>query len=438
MNRNDKNNLQQETAAVHMGMRLIAGLCSIAHSIPKAISLGLYLLATILLWVYRTDIFNLTGTDFVTILTNIAFPFLFVACAVAGLLCLLLAFGTPWGSWSINRKLQRIGFRNRAGEAPRLLSKRSDRDNPNVQILEFITNGIPREEWECHLAKLETILNLNIVEIKDGRLKNRILVKAVPGHLLLPDFIPWKDELNWNNFVLVLGENLLKKVTVDLSRTPHLLLAGASGSGKSVLTMLLAYQCVRKHALVYLIDFKGGMDYGPKWHQHCTMIFDLDTLHQALADITSELERRMILLSEANCHNIDEYANSYPGELPRIVVVFDEISEAVDKTGADKATKEKIAQVERMLVKVARLGRAPGINLILSTQRPSADILAGDLRNNVGFRCCGRSDNNLSMIALDNTDAATRNEKDSQGRFLTGDGTLFQAYYFNEDDWDFD
>ena len=81
---------------------------------------------------------------------------------------------------------------------------------------------------------------------------------------------------------------------------------------------------------------------------------------------------------------------------------------------------------------LARLGRAFGIHLILATQRPDANILPGQIKNNLDFRVCGRADNVLSQIILDNTSAADQIPKDARGRFITGDGTVFQGYLFDE------
>lgn len=76
----------------------------------------------------------------------------------------------------------------------------------------------------------------------------------------------------------------------------------------------------------------------------------------------------------------------------------------------------------------------PGLwyHLILATQRPDANILPGQIKNNLDFRVCGRAENVLSQIILDNTSVADQISKDARGRFITGDGTVFQGYLFDE------
>ena len=97
-----------------------------------------------------------------------------------------------------------------------------------------------------------------------------------------------------------------------------------------------------------------------------------------------------------------------------------------------KEQKETVSKIESRLSVIARQGRAFGIHLILATQRPDANILSGQIKNNVNCRICGRADTVLSQIILDNTSAAEQIPKDARGRFLLHDGTVFQAYWFDE------
>lgn len=117
----------------------------------------------------------------------------------------------------------------------------------------------------------------------------------------------------------------------------------------------------------------------------------------------------------------------------RIVFACDEVAELLDKTGADKSRKELLAQIEARLALIARQGRAFGIHLILATQRPDANILPGQIKNNMNIRICGRADTTLSTIIIGDGRAAEQIPHDAQGRFIMEDGTVFQAYYFSDD-----
>lgn len=98
-----------------------------------------------------------------------------------------------------------------------------------------------------------------------------------------------------------------------------------------------------------------------------------------------------------------------------------------------KARKELLAQIEARLALITRQGRAFGIHLILATQRPDANILPGQIKNNMNIRICGRADTTLSTIIIGDGRAAEQIPHDAQGRFIMEDGTVFQAYYFNDD-----
>ena len=223
-------------------------------------------------------------------------------------------------------------------------------------------------------------------------------------------------------------------MTVNLAHIPHILLGGSTGSGKSVLLKLLLMQAMKKGARVYIADFKGGVDFPPLWNRDCRICFEETDLLGLLTDLVAELERRKEIFRTAGCSSIDTYNKSTGESLQRLIFACDEVAEVLDKTGADAERKKLLAQIENRLSTIARQGRAFGIHLILATQRPDASIIPGQIRNNMDFRVCGRADSVLSSIILDNTDAADLIPKDARGRFLLHDGTIFQAYWFEESD----
>ena len=256
---------------------------------------------------------------------------------------------------------------------------------------------------------------------------------AVSAQNSLPEVLHWSDGyLSTDSFVLVLGESLTGPVTVNLAHIPHILLGGSTGSGKSVLLKLLLMQSLRKGAEVYIADFKGGVDFPKVWRQRCHMAFTEQDLLYILGQLVAVLEYRKGRLAETGCPDLDAYNEATGDGLPRLVFACDEVAEVLDKTGRSKEDKELLAQIENRLSTIARLGRAFGIHLILATQRPDATIIPGQIRNNMDFRVCGRADNVLSQIILDNTSAAEQIPKDARGRFITGDGTVFQGYLFDE------
>ena len=347
------------------------------------------------------------------------------------LLALLLY---PFGRRAAKDQLQCIGLINHAGLPPDLLRKRRDKDNPRVTVWEFRNQSIPLQEWEKKRLAIETALGITIVKLTYAKGKSRVLVYAVPAGDDLPEKLEWKDSyLSPDSFVLTLGKSYTGPVTVNLARIPHILLGGSTGSGKSVLLKLLLMQALRKGAEVYIADFKGGVDFPKVWHQKCRMCFAEEDLCNILDQLVEELERRKSAFKALGCPNIDAYNEIAERPLQRLIYACDEVAEVLDKTGADSERKKLLSQIESRLSTIARQGRAFGIHLILATQRPDATIIPGQIRNNMDHRVCGRADSVLSQIILDNTSAADQIPKDARGRFITGDGTVFQGYLFDEE-----
>ena len=259
------------------------------------------------------------------------------------------------------------------------------------------------------------------------------ILDAVSAGDDLPEVLKWKDSyLSPKSFVLVLGESYTGPVTVNLAHIPHILLGGSTGSGKSVLLKLLLMQALRKGAEVYIADFKGGVDFPKVWHEKCRMCFTEEDLRYTLDQLAAVLEYRKNAFKALGCPNIDAYNETTEQPLPRLIFACDEVAEMLGKTGADNERKKLLAQIENKLSTIARQGRAFGIHLILATQRPDATIIPSQIRNNMDFRVCGRADSVLSQIILDNTSAAEQIPKDVRGCFITGDGTVFQGYLFDE------
>ena len=333
----------------------------------------------------------------------------------------------------VEEALQSIGFVNRADMAPTLISRRIDKNNPRIAIWRFRANGIPLIIWEERKAEIETALGINIISICYHGGNQYILLRSVSSAGALPESIEWdRHYLSSREFELTLGIGYSGPVVANLADIPHVLIGGATGSGKSVLLKCLLLQALEKGAIVSIADFKGGVDFSSFWQNRCKMCFDILSLDTILDDYTHQLTERKSLFSQADAANLEMYNRSTGASLPRLILACDEIAEVLDKTGMTKQQKELIAQVEGKLSLIARQGRAFGVHLILATQRPDASILAGQIRNNINLRICGRADNVLAQIILDSTDAAKEIPKDGKGRFILHDGTIFQGFWLDE------
>ena len=167
------------------------------------------------------------------------------------------------------------------------------------------------------------------------------------------------------------------------------------------------------------------------------MCFTETDLLQTLDHLVAIQKERSTLFSAAGCDKLSTYNKATARPLPRLIFACDEVAEVLDRTGRSKEGREMVSQIENRLATLARLGRAFGIHLILATQRPDTNVIPGQIRSNMDFRVCGRADNILSGIILGNSTADEQIPKDARGRFITGDGVVFQGYLIDGDrlDW---
>ena len=433
MKSTEKERLEKQTEKRYLWLRFKNGCKSLKGSKARQYALIAFYILVILIWIFNKDRFSLENVELVSpafvALSKLALPI----TLIGGTAAILILYGTPIGTGKITNELQRIGLTNGAGETPILTSNAKVERQSEVTVFEFDGVGIPLTEWENKRQRIEAALNVHIVKLKEGKNKRSILLYAVPAGNQLSSRIEWNDSyLIMDSSTLVLGKSLMGTVTVDLAKIPHILLGGSTGSGKSVLLKLLLMQAVKKNAVVSIADFKGGVDFPSVWHSKCKMCFNEDNLSQLLTELVDELQRRKVLFRENECHNLDEYNRCTGKALQRYIFACDEVAEILDKTGLTKEQKDKVSLIESKLSVIARQGRAFGIHLILATQRPDANILSGQIRNNIDCRVCGRADNVLSQIILDSTAAAEQIPKDAAGRFLLHDGTTFQAFWFDD------
>jgi DNA segregation ATPase FtsK/SpoIIIE, S-DNA-T family len=210
---------------------------------------------------------------------------------------------------------------------------------------------------------------------------------------------------------LALGRDVSGKAIVgDLGRMPHLLIAGATGAGKSVCinTIIgsLLFQLTPDQLQVLMIDPKRVelVGFGGVPHLRLPVITEMDKVVGALKWVVLEMDRRYKLFAQHAVRNLDGYnkwaaAAQRPDEpeLPYLVVVIDELADMM-MTAAE--------EVEKALCRLAQLARATGIHLVVATQRPSVDVLTGLIKANfptrIAFAVSSQTD---SRVILDQAGA---------------------------------
>ena len=286
MRNEDKERLNRQSQKKYFFHRLRNGCRAVWKNTVHKIILIFFYPAAILIWYLIKNNLGLEDIPLISPVFIVLVDLMLPALLIGGTLFILILFGTPRGFDRTASELHRIGMTNSAGEVPMLLTRTQDKRHSNVEILEFDAVGIPLTEWEKERGYIEAALNVNIVKIIEGRNKQRILLHVVPADSGLPDFIEWNDSyLTNDDFTLVFGKSQLGLERVDLSKIPHILLGGSTGSGKSILLKVLLVQSLKKNAIVSIADFKGGVDFPRVWHDKCKMCFNADTLLKLLTEL---------------------------------------------------------------------------------------------------------------------------------------------------------
>lgn len=349
------------------------------------------------------------------------------------LLNALIVFIFGYGIQNINCKkaFEKIDFKNKVDAYPILMKKNNSKHSVT---LTFHSSGIPYDIWEDNILKLENVLNVTISEITTGKSDAIIIIKGYSGKYNWDKPIAWSSAYMPIDSDLIIGQTVGGNLYCDLNTYSHILIGGMTGSGKTVLLKQLILQCIVKEYQVYIADFKLGVDYSDSWKNNSTFLTNRKSVLNHLKLITDELDNRLALFSKYSCKDIDSFNQFIEGKIDRIIFACDELAELLDTTGMDKDEKAIIKEIEGHISKIARLGRAVGIHLILATQRPDADVLSGQIKSNMTYRLCGRSNEVLSRIILDSTDAAKLIPNDAKGVFINQDGIRIKGFNIHNDD----
>ncbi len=205
-----------------------------------------------------------------------------------------------------------------------------------------------------------------------------------------------------------------RPVVANLCKMPHLLIAGTTGSGKSVMInsiiMSMLMRTTPEQVRFIMVDpkrveFSG---YNGLPHLYVPVVTEPRQASSALQWAVTEMERRLKVFERTGCRNIVKFNKScisgkiaesdHPRDpLPYLVIIIDELSDLMMVAGKE---------VEASIVRIAQLGRAAGIHLIVATQRPSADVVTGLIKSNIDSRIALKVSSSIdSRVILDGTGA---------------------------------
>ncbi len=210
----------------------------------------------------------------------------------------------------------------------------------------------------------------------------------------LREVLESKKSLSQNKLAFALGKDISgEPVVAELNKMPHLLVAGATGSGKSVcingmITSILMYAKPHEVKMMMIDPKKVELNvYNGIPHLLSPVVTDPKKASRALKKIVAEMERRYDLFSETGTRNLEGY-NDYiirhnrdtdddQPLLPYIVVIVDELADLMMVASND---------VEDAITRLAQMARAAGIHLVIATQRPSVDVITGVIKANIPSR----------------------------------------------------
>ncbi|ETY73942.1 cell division protein FtsK [Lactiplantibacillus fabifermentans T30PCM01] len=247
----------------------------------------------------------------------------------------------------------------------------------------------------------------------------RDIVEAQPAHPTKPLEVPLGRDVSGN------------LVTADLSKMPHLLIAGSTGSGKSVainvMTTGLLMNTKPNQVKFMLIDPKKvelGI-YNGIPHLLTPVVTEPKKAARALHKVVAEMERRYELFADSHQRNMQGYnqyirqQNSQDGQnrpvLPYIVVIVDELADLMMVTSSE---------VEDAIIRLGQMARAAGIHMILATQRPSVDVITGLIKANVPSR--------MAFAVSSGTDSRTIIDSNGAEKLLGRGDMLYQPMGMNK------
>ena len=226
-------------------------------------------------------------------------------------------------------------------------------------------------------ARISTIPGSNTIGIE---LPNLTRENVYLGEVIKDSTFKKKD----NKLPIALGKSISGiPIIGDLSTMPHLLIAGTTGSGKSVcintIILSLLYRHTPDKCKFILIDPKmlELSTYEGIPNLLCPVITEPKKAASVLGWVVREMENRYKLMTKVGVRNIDGYNSKHKISMPYIVVIVDEMSDLMLVSGKD---------IENYIQKLSQMARAAGIHIIMATQRPSVDVITGTIKANFPTR----------------------------------------------------
>lgn len=245
-------------------------------------------------------------------------------------------------------------------------------------------------------------VNKDVEMSYDGCLRIRVYDQPLPDKFIYDD-----NTISFcKGWEIPIGHNRSGMLTHDFEKEPHMLVAGATGKGKSVYLKSLITTLISnkpEDVSFSLLDLKGGLSFAryAKCNQSRCLAKNLVESHAALELIIQQMEDKMAFLLSNGYEDISEM-----GDTKRHFIIVDEAAELSSSGETDSEIKKLKVACESMISDIARRGRACGFRLVYATQYPTNETIKSQVRQNIGARVCFYLSTAIaSRVVLDETGA---------------------------------
>lgn len=404
---NDKQspNIDWLDKIVKLGKNLFFGLSQPIIEVVYGIGKDTILYWPAIIWGFLFDLLVLTHLDqkfFKLAKIEWAYPTNPIAYSIYAFIGVTFGFWI-WGVFQARKKFKMLhrlsetflesGLKSPMGKLPNFIF--------DVPVDEFvrrlrITNAfMPKAKFVEAKDRLESGLQVKIDEILESNANGTI--DLLYSEYEMTKLVELKDYLIQSPNKVLVGKTRAKALYADLTETPHFLVGGQTGGGKSTFLrqMITTLYYHNPNYEFSLVDMKGGLEFQIfENRKRISVVDSIQSAKQKFERLDEVLKDRFKTLKENNCKDIDEFykkplaerklANGTRPEslnMPRQILVIDEAAELF--LGSGKGSISSVQEITRIAIRLAAQGRAVGIHLIVATQKPDANAISTQIKANL-------------------------------------------------------
>ena len=343
-------------------------------------------------WLRNKGVFNGDNT----------YHFLLVSTFVLVIACAIFGFRWMYLRARDEKIFKLARLKNSEDRFPRVINRiRIDKDTIKMRI---DPKGLGVTDFESKKDQLEGLFKLGVIEEIKRAKNDQSKLEILFSRAELPKMIRFSDletsQVSKDHFVIGMSKNGV--ITQNIAELPHMLIAGMTGSGKSVFfkQVLMSLLGSTPKLKMYLIDLKGGLEMTDfKDSERVEIISNVKDAVDVLEKVKNEMEDRFEHLKSIEKKTIVPERDG----MPRIVLGIDECSVLYMKKNKGSSDYHNKVRAREITDDIAKLSRAAGIHLVLATQKVTKETIDTSIQDNIAAKVCFKmSGNNASVLVLGN------------------------------------